>query len=97
MSTQACSSTLSLTRAQEVTGDLEFCRHSMLLLTPCLHVTGAAASISDPSTPLGKAVRILNNQLQALTSVDEQTSTLEARLEKMLSAPGYQSNSNMYA
>ena len=67
------------------------------MLTPCLHVTGAAASIGDPSTPLGKAVRILNNQLQALTSVDEQTSALEARLEKILSAPGYQSSSNMYA
>ena len=42
-------------------------------------------------------MRILNNQLQALTSVDDQTSTLEARLEKLLSAPGYHSNGNMYA
>ncbi len=67
------------------------------LLTPCLLLTGAAASIGDPSTPLGKAVRIINNQLQALTSVDEQTSTLEVRLETLLSAPGNHSNGKMYA
>ena len=60
-------------------------------------LTGAAASIGNPSTPLGKAVRILNNQLQALTSVDEQTSMLEARLEKLVSAPGQHSNGNMYS
>ena len=44
---------------------------------------GAAASAGDPSTPLGKAVRILNNQLQALTSIDEHTDALDARLEKL--------------
>ena len=45
--------------------------------------TGASASMGDTSTPLGKAVRILNNQLQALTSIDERTDALEARLEKI--------------
>lgn len=29
----------------------------------------AAASLGDAATPLGKAVRILNNQLQALSQV----------------------------
>lgn len=42
--------------------------------------------MGDTSTPLGKAVRILNNQLQALTAIDERTDALETRLEK-LSAP----------
>lgn len=32
----------------------------------------AAASLGDTATPLGKAVRILNNQLQALTQVRQQ-------------------------
>ena len=53
---------------------------------------GAAASMGDPSTPLGKATRILNNQLQALMSIDQQTSTLEAQLEQVLSAAGNTSN-----
>ena len=66
-------------------------------MTPCVLLTGAAASIGDPSTPLGKVVRILNNQLQALTSVDEQTGALEARLEKVLLAQGNHSNGNMYS
>jgi hypothetical protein len=39
--------------------------------------------MGDTSTPLGKAVRILNNQLQALTAIDERTDALEARLEKV--------------
>lgn len=48
---------------------------------------GASASMGDTSTPLGKAVRILNNQLQALTAIDERTDALEARLEKLSAAP----------
>jgi hypothetical protein len=42
--------------------------------------------LGDPSTPLGKAVRILNNQLQALTTIDERTEALEARLDKLSQA-----------
>ena len=38
--------------------------------------------MGDASTPLGKAVRILNNQLQALTAIDERTGALEARLQQ---------------
>lgn len=43
--------------------------------------------MGDTSTPLGKAVRILNNQLQALTAIDERTDALETRLEKLSTAP----------
>lgn len=53
--------------------------------------------MGDPSTPLGKATRILNNQLQALMSIDQQTSALEAQLEKVLSAAGNTSNGNLYS
>ena len=48
---------------------------------------GASASMGDTSTPLGKAVRILNNQLQALTAIDERTDALETRLERLSAAP----------
>ncbi len=48
---------------------------------------GASASMGDVTTPLGKAVRILNNQLQALTAIDERTDALEARLQKLSTLP----------
>lgn len=47
---------------------------------------GAVAGMRDAGTPLGKAVRILNNQLQALMSIDERADALEARLEQLGSA-----------
>lgn len=34
-------------------------------------------------SPLGKVVAILNNQLQALSVLDERTDTLEARLKTL--------------
>lgn len=37
--------------------------------------------MGDASTPLGKAVRILNNQLQALSTIDERVDALEGRLQ----------------
>lgn len=43
--------------------------------------------MGDVATPLGKAVRILNNQLQALTAIDERTDALEARLQKLSTTP----------
>ena len=52
----------------------------------CNVAAGAVASLKDTSTPLGKAVRILNNQLQALMSIDERADALEARLEQLGSA-----------
>jgi hypothetical protein len=52
--------------------------------------------MGDPSTPLGKATRILNNQLQALMSIDQQTNALEAHLEKVLSTAGNTSDSTLY-
>ena len=67
------------------------------MLPLCAHGVGAAASVGDPATPLGKAIRVLNNQLQALASVDEQTHALEAQLEKMLTASSDHSNGGMYA
>ena len=48
---------------------------------------GAVAGLRDASTPLGKAVRILNNQLQALMSIDERADALEARLDQLASSP----------
>ena len=48
---------------------------------PRLHA--AAASLGDVSTPLGKAVRILNNQLQALTQVEARTDELGSRLAQL--------------
>ena len=39
--------------------------------------------MGDSSTPLGKAVRILNNQLQALSAIDERADALEARLQAL--------------
>ena len=48
----------------------------------------AAASLGDTATPLGKAVRILNNQLQALTQVGGRCcSQSQAVVEASLSLP----------
>ena len=41
---------------------------------------GAATSLGPPDTPLAKAVRILNNQLQTLTAIESRTGELESRL-----------------
>lgn len=52
------------------------CPHVSPTLTRAasLHLPLAAASLGDTATPLGKAVRILNNQLQALTQVGRRCS-----------------------
>lgn len=42
-----------------------------------------AASLGDAATPLGKAVRILNNQLQALSQVDARIEDLGQRLGEL--------------
>ena len=47
---------------------------------PALPAPPAAASLGDTATPLGKAVRILNNQLQALTQVDARIEDLSQRV-----------------
>ena len=52
----------------------------------CVLGAGVNASLGDPDTPLGKVVRILNNQLQALTHVDERTASLQASLDAAPSA-----------
>ncbi len=44
---------------------------------------GAAAALGAPDTPLAKAVRILNNQLQALTTIETRTGELEGRLGQL--------------
>ena len=41
----------------------------------------AAMSMGDPNQPLGKLVKIMNNQLQALTHLDARTDDLAARVE----------------
>lgn len=40
-----------------------------------------AAAIGDTSSPIGAIVRILNNQLQALTQIDSRATELGAELE----------------
>ena len=53
----------------------------------------AEASLGDGDTPLGKAVRVLNNQLQALTTIDTRTDELQRRLRELQAgAPVSQSN-----
>lgn len=52
------------------------------LPTPC----AAAASLGDTATPLGKAVRVLNNQLQALAQVDARIDELGARVSELRTA-----------
>lgn len=42
-----------------------------------------AASLGDTATPLGKAVRILNNQLQALTQMDARIDELSGRVAEL--------------
>ena len=41
---------------------------------------GAEAALSAADAPFGKAVRILNNQMRALTSIDARTDELAAAL-----------------
>lgn len=43
----------------------------------------AAAAGGDPSTPMAKIVRILNNQLHALTQIDARTAQLEGALAQV--------------
>ena len=74
-----------------------FAHLGILILPPYARCVGAEASIGDPATPLGKAIRVLNNQLQALASVDEQTHALEAQLEKLLTTSSDHRNGGMYA
>ena len=45
--------------------------------------SSAEASLGDRDTPLGKAVRVLNNQLQALTNVEARTEELERQLREL--------------
>lgn len=42
-----------------------------------------AASIGDSSSPVGAIVRILNNQLQALTQIDNRVNDLATELERI--------------
>lgn len=46
----------------------------------------AAASLGDTATPLGKAVRVLNNQLQALAQVDARIEELGGRVSELRTA-----------
>lgn len=43
----------------------------------------AAASAGDPDQPIGKLVRILNNQLLALTHLDARTDDLATKLDSL--------------
>jgi hypothetical protein len=41
----------------------------------------AAVSMGDPNQPLGKLIKVLNNQLQALTHLDARTDHLAAKVD----------------
>jgi ABC-type transporter Mla subunit MlaD len=45
--------------------------------------SSAEANLGDRDTTLGKAVRVLNNQLQALTNIEARTEELERRLREL--------------
>jgi len=47
----------------------------------------SAASLGEASTPLGAIVRILNNQLQALSQVEGRVNDLGGELERLALAP----------
>ena len=51
-------------------------------------VANVNAAAAGAATPLAKATRILNNQLQALTVVDERTDALAAKLDALAAAGG---------
>ena len=41
--------------------------------------------MGDPNQPLGKLIKIMNNQLQALTHLDARTDDLAARVDTITS------------
>lgn len=45
--------------------------------------SASSASQGEGATPLGKVVRILNNQLQALSALDDRTEALDARTKHL--------------
>lgn len=45
--------------------------------------TAAASSLGDPTQPIGKLVKILNNQLLALTHLDARTDDLTAKVQSL--------------
>ena len=45
----------------------------------------AAQSMGDPNQPLGKLVKIMNNQLQALSHLDARTDDLSTKVEALTS------------
>ena len=53
-------------------------------LRSCIdNVNASSATASGDGTPLGTVVRILNNQLQALTFVDEEATKLTRQVEQL--------------
>ena len=72
-------------RAEQVSKDLS---HMALDLRDCIDNVNArsVASQANASDPLSKIVRILNNQLQALTHVDESAEQVAKKLEEVTGA-----------
>ena len=73
-------------RAEQVSNDLS---HMALELRDCIDNVNArsVANQADASDPLSKIVRILNNQLQALTHVDESTEQVAQKLQEVTGEP----------
>ena len=46
----------------------------------------AEVSMGDPNQPLGKLIKVLNNQLQALTHLDARTDQLAAKVDAVTSS-----------
>lgn len=73
-------------RAEQISNDLS---HMALTLRDCISNVNAnsATTQADATDPLSKIVRILNNQLQALTHVDESTEQVAKKLEEITGMP----------
>ena len=78
-------------RAEQVSNNLS---HMAVELRDCIDNVNSrsAATQADATDPLSKIVRILNNQLQALTHVDESTEQITKKLEEITGVPAHHSN-----
>ena len=65
-------------RAEKISAELG---NMTIELKACIENVNSRSGEGETTDPLSKIVRILNNQLQALTSVDESSDEVTKRLE----------------